>query len=90
MSRAITIRETTTGEQTAKESGRNGLTFLTFCHGMSSRSRRLDIAAVILSLLREEEFSQNRQRLHAVREALRSLGRREAQVADVLKRFDLL
>ncbi len=38
----------------------------------------------------EEELSQNRQQLHALLEALRSLGHTDAQVADVLRQFRLL
>jgi predicted nucleic acid-binding Zn-ribbon protein len=38
----------------------------------------------------EEEFSQNRQRFHALLEALRTLSQKDPQVADVLKQFDLL
>lgn len=38
----------------------------------------------------EEELSQNRQRFHALLEALRVLGQKDKQVADVLKKFDLL
>lgn len=38
----------------------------------------------------EEELSQNRQRFHALLEALRVLSQKDKQVADVLKKFDLL
>lgn len=38
----------------------------------------------------EEELSQNRQRFHALLEALRMLSQKDKQVADVLKKFDLL
>jgi predicted PurR-regulated permease PerM len=38
----------------------------------------------------EEELSQNRQRFHALLEALRALSQKDKQVADVLKQFDLL
>jgi hypothetical protein len=38
----------------------------------------------------EDEISQNRQRLHALLEALRTLSQKDTQVAEVLKQFDLL
>ena len=38
----------------------------------------------------EEELSHNRQRLHALLEALRSLGQTDEKVAEVLKQFQLL
>ena len=38
----------------------------------------------------EEELSQNRQRFHALLEALRALSQKDKQVAEVLKQFDLL
>lgn len=38
----------------------------------------------------EEEIATNRQRLHTLLEALRTLSRKDKQVADVLKQFDLL
>ena len=38
----------------------------------------------------EEELSQNRQRLHSLLEALRSLGQSDEQVAKVLRQFRLL
>ena len=38
----------------------------------------------------EEELSNNRQRLHALLEALRSLGQTDEKVAEVLKQFQLL
>jgi DNA repair exonuclease SbcCD ATPase subunit len=38
----------------------------------------------------EDEISNNRQRLHALFEALRALSLQDQKVAEVLKRFDLL
>ncbi|MBI3301126.1 MAG: hypothetical protein HYZ72_03475, partial [Deltaproteobacteria bacterium] len=38
----------------------------------------------------EEEFSQNRQRLHSLLEAFRTLGQSDEKVAEVLRRFNLL
>ena len=38
----------------------------------------------------EEELSRNRQRLHALLEALRSLGQTDEKVAEVLRQFQLL
>ena len=38
----------------------------------------------------EEQLSQNRQRLHALLEALRALGQSDDKVAEVLRRFNLL
>jgi hypothetical protein len=38
----------------------------------------------------EEEISQNRQRLHALLDALRALSQSDEKVADVLRRFKLL
>lgn len=38
----------------------------------------------------EQEISNNRQRLHALLEALRALSQKDHQVAEILKRFDLL
>ncbi len=38
----------------------------------------------------EEAFSENRQQVHALIESMKALSQRDAQVAEVLRRFHLL